>query len=146
MNETIISFLQQQTCTTICCINEQGNPYCFNCYYAFNSEEGMLYFKSSVDSRHSVLLKKNPCVAGTILPDKLNILLVKGVQFEGFFLGTQHPLMGKVSGFYYKKHPIALAMPGEIHTIQINHIKMTDSTKGFGKKINWDREAAMVAV
>jgi uncharacterized protein YhbP (UPF0306 family) len=33
-----------------------------------------------------------------------------------------------------------LAIPGETRTIQISHIKMTDSTKGFGKKITWNRD------
>jgi len=139
MNETIIHFLQQQTCATLCCVDEQDKPYCFSCFYASNSEEGLLYFKSSADSHHSVLMKKNPFIAGTILPDKINTLIVKGVQFEGIVLDAQNPLLKKALGNYLKQHPLALAIPGEIWAIQINHIKMTDSTMGFGKKITWNR-------
>ena len=76
MNETIILFLQQQSSATICCVDEQGKPYCFSCFYAFNQQEGLLYFKSSADSHHSVLMKKNPFIAGTVLPDKLNKIIV----------------------------------------------------------------------
>ena len=65
---------------------------------------------------------------------------MKGVQFEGIVLGADHPLTRKFSGCYHKKHPMALVIPGVIQTIQINHIKMTDSTKGFGKKITWNRD------
>jgi len=139
MNETIIRFIQKQTCASVCCADEQGKPYCFSCFYAFNAEEGILYFKSSADSHHSALMKKNPFIAGTILPDKLNTLLVKGIQFQGIVLDSQHPLTKKASGNYHKEYPVALAMNGEISVIQINHIKMTDSSKGFGKKITWDR-------
>lgn len=139
MNETIIHFLQQQTCATLCCVDEQDKPYCFSCFYASNSEEGLLYFKSSADSHHSVLMKKNPFIAGTILPDKINTLIVKGVQFEGIVLDAQNPLLKKALGNYLKQHPLALAIPGETWAIQINHIKMTDSTMGFGKKITWNR-------
>ena len=139
MNEIIIQFIQKQTCATICCIDEQGKPYCFSCFYTFNPEERLLYFKSSVDSHHSVLMKKNPFIAGTILPDKLNALLVRGIQFEGIVLDEHHPFKKTASNFYHKKHLIALAIPGEIWTVQINYIKMTDSTKGFGKKITWSR-------
>jgi len=139
MNETIIRFLQHQTCATLCSVDEQGKPYCFTCFYAFNSEEMVLYFKSSADSHHSALMKRNPFLAGTILPDKLNALLVKGVQFEAIVLDKHHPLTRRVSGYYHKKYPMALAIPGEIWTIQFNLIKMTDSTKGFGKKITWKR-------
>ena len=139
MNETIIRFLQKQTCATICCVDEQGKPYCFNCFYAFNSEEGLLYFKSSAESYHAALMRIHPFVAGTILPDKLNRILVKGVQFEGIALDAHHPMTRQASGHYHKKYPIALAIAGEIWSIQINQVKMTDSAKGFGKKIAWKR-------
>ena len=84
-------------------------------------------------------MKKNPFIAGTVLPDKLNKIIVKGVQFEGIVLDAQHPLTKQASNYYHKKHLIALAIPGETWTIQIIRIKMTDSTKGFGKKITWNR-------
>lgn len=139
MEDKIVQFIQKQTCTTLCCVDELGKPWCFSCYYAFQSEDGLLYFKSSVDSHHSPLMKKNPLIAGTILPDKLNKLIVQGIQFEGTLLGGQHPLTNTASGFYHKKYPLALAMAGEISILQINRIKMTDSTMGFGKKIIWNR-------
>ncbi len=139
MNENIIQFLQQQTCASICCIDEQDKPYCFSCFYAFNAEEGLLYFKSSANANHSVLIKKNPFIAGTVLPDKLSKLLVKGLQFEGIVLDTQHPMVKQALNNYLKKHPIAIAIPGDVWTIKISNIKMTDSTMGFGKKILWNR-------
>ena len=139
MNETIIQFLQKQTCASICCVDEQEKPYCFSCFYAFNPEDGLLYFKSSANSHHSGLMKKNPFIAGTILPDKLNKLIVKGIQFEGILLDPLHEMVKQSGSNYLKKHPISLAIPGEVWTVQISHIKMTDSTKGFGKKIAWKR-------
>mgnify|MGYP001613471760 CR=1 FL=1 len=139
MNDNIVQFIQKQTCATLCCVDEQGKPWCFSCFYSFNSEEGLLYFKSSADAHHSAVMKNNPLIAGTILPDKLNKILVKGIQFEGIVMDANHPLAIKASGYYHKKYPIALAMHGEIAVILINHIKMTDSTIGFGKKIAWDR-------
>ncbi|MBC7890367.1 MAG: pyridoxamine 5'-phosphate oxidase family protein [Ferruginibacter sp.] len=140
MNKIITRFLQKQTCATICCVDEQAKPWCFSCFYALKLEEGLLYFKSSEDSRHAALMKINPVIAGAILPDKLNALLVKGVQFEGVALDADHPLAEQASVNYHKKHPMGLAIPGEIWTIQISHIKMTDSTLGFGKKITWKRK------
>lgn len=141
MNETIVRFIEKQTCATVCCVEENNKPYCFSCFYAFNAGEGLLYFKSSSDTHHSSLMKDNAFVAGTILPDKLNTLLVKGIQFEGVVLGPNHSLVKNASRYYHKKYPIALAMQGEISVIQITHIKMTDSTKGFGKKTTWKMKA-----
>lgn len=139
MNETIIHFLEQQNCASICCIDEAGKPYCFSCFYAFSRIDGLIYFKSSSNSHHTQLMKKNPFVAGTVLPDKLNKLTIKGIQFEAIVLDTQHPLVKKRLNSYYKKHPAALAMPGDIWVLQIEYIKMTDNTLGFGKKIIWNR-------
>ncbi len=139
MNENIVNFIRKQTCATIGCVDKNGKPYCFNCFYAFNSEQGLLYFKSSTDAYHSGLIKQNPVVAGTILPDKLNTLLVQGIQFEGELLAGDDPLSAHASTNYHRKHPMALAIPGHIWTIRIDRIKMTDSKRGFGKKIAWLR-------
>ena len=140
MNENIAGFLEQQTCASVCCIYDEGRPYCFTCYYAFNTEAGIMYFKSSANSHHAGLMKKNPFVAGTILPDKLNKIMIKGLQFEALVLDTQQPLVKRSLGIYLKKHPLALAIPGDIWALKINYIKMTDSALGFGKKIIWRRE------
>lgn len=139
MNENILQFLKEQTCATVCCIDAEGKPYCFSCFYAFDRHEGLMYFKSSANSLHAGLMKKNPFIAGSVLPDKLNKLSIKGIQFEAVALDSKNPNVQKGMSNYFIKHPLALAMPGEIWALQINRIKMTDNTLGFGKKIIWDR-------
>jgi hypothetical protein len=139
MNENIDAFIQEHTCASIACIDAEGHPYCFNCFYAVDIYEGLLFFKSSLDTHHAAFLKFNPIIAGTILPDKLNKLQVKGIQMEGVILSQENALSKNASKLYYKAHPMAMAMGGEIWTIQINRIKYTDNTLGFGKKIIWER-------
>ena len=72
MNSSILKFLEKQTCATICCIDEKANPCCFSCFYVFDSENGLMYFKSSAETEHAQLLEKNRLISGTVLPDKLN--------------------------------------------------------------------------
>jgi uncharacterized protein YhbP (UPF0306 family) len=144
MNETIVAFLKKQTCATVCSVDEEGKPWCFSCFYVFDPEEGLLYYKSAANTHHSALLKNNPLVAGTILPDKLNAMVVKGVQFEGVVLTADHPDAANATVRYYKQNPLAITIPGELWTVQLQHIKMTDSTLGFGKKIKWSREALVI--
>ena len=139
MDKTIIEFLQNQNCATVCCTDETGKPYCFSCFYAFDSCKGILYFKSSANSLHAVIMKKNPLIAGTVLPDRLNKLSVKGIQFEAEVLDSTTSGVQDGMKNYFKKHPVALLMPGELWALQINQIKMTDNTLGFGKKIIWNR-------
>ena len=143
MEEKIIQFIKKQTCASICCVDEQINPYCFSCYYVFNSEDGLLYFKSSPAAHHSRILNNHPIIAGTILPDKLNLLVVKGIQFEGMVLREDHELTQNAATYYYKKHPAAFAIAGDIRVVKIDNIKMTDSAMGFGKKITWKRSVGL---
>ncbi|HJV20015.1 MAG TPA: pyridoxamine 5'-phosphate oxidase family protein [Sediminibacterium sp.] len=142
MNELISHFIQQQTCANICTLNENGTPYCFTCFFAFNSKEQLLLFKSSTDTTHSINILRNPLVAGTILPDKLNKLQIKGVQFEGEVLPFDHPMAKQAPADYYLKNPMAVAVPGEVWTVKLQKLKYTDNTLGFGKKLHWVRDAA----
>jgi len=141
MHDNIKLFLKRQTCTTICCLDDGQMPYCFSCFYAFNSETGLIYFKSSVKSHHYILLTKNPGVAGTVLRDKLNKLVTKGIQWTGNVLPESNLLARNSWTNYHKQYPMAIAMEGDVITVRLNNIKMTDSTMGFGKKIIWDRMA-----
>ena len=144
MNENIIEFITKQKSASICCMDVKGAPYCFSCFYAFNANDGLLYFKSSADTYHIKRMLENPIIAGTILPDKLWIVNIKGIQFQGNLLPLNHELSVKAMGNYYKTHKLALAIPGIVWTVELNQIKMTDSSMGFGKKTNWQRN--MLAV
>jgi uncharacterized protein YhbP (UPF0306 family) len=141
MDNNIIEFLEKQSCAYICCLDENNRPWCFTCFYIFDPIEGLLYFKSSPGANHVSMMKKVPLVAGTVLPDKLNKLRIRGVQFDGVILDSMDRLTLGASGYYHKKNPLALAIPGEVLTIQVNQIKLTDSAMGFGKKIAWQRES-----
>ena len=141
MNENIKKFIKDQTCATICCVDELGGAYCFSCFYAFDPDEGLLYFKSSGNSHHSALIKKNPFIAGTILPDKLKRFVIKGIQFSGIVLDGREEFLTQAAVKYNEKYRIAFAVSGDMWIIQIYHIKMTDAAIGLGKKILWDRNS-----
>ncbi len=140
MNESISKFINEQKCVNICCVKNNEFPYCFSSFYAFNEAAGLLYFKSSAETNHINIIRTNPAIAGTILPDKLHPQLVKGIQLRGIVLSPGDEIAADASMHYYSKFPFALTLPGSIWTIQLIHIKMTDSTKGFGKKISWNAE------
>lgn len=147
INDNITSFLQHQTSATICCNDETGNPYCFSCYYVFNREKAVLYFKSSADAYHTALLVNNLVVSGTVLPDKLNKLVTKGIQLQGEVVDQGRLLAKEASAIYHKKIPMAYVIKGKVFAIRINVIKMTDSRLGFGKKIKWERnETGVISV
>ena len=137
MNERIVDFINHQRVASVCCVDEDNNPYCFSCFYAYDAERNLLYFKSGSGAHHSQILVRNPVVAGTIQQDKLNSLAIKGVQFTGKILHPKNELCAHAESAYHKRFPFALTMPGEIWTLQPETIKMTDNTLSFGKKLHW---------
>ena len=98
--------MEAQTCASICCVDELAMPLCFGCFFEWNSEDALLYFKSSTEARHSIMLKGNSAIAGTVLPDRLNKLMVKGVQFEGAVLDHADKHAQAAGVFYHKKIPL----------------------------------------
>ena len=144
MNQRIVDFINHQRVANVCCVDTENSPYCFSCFYAFDTERNLLYFKSSSSAHHSELLIQNPVVAGTIQQDKLNSLAIKGVQFTGRILDAKDELCSHADSTYHKRFPFALTMPGDIWTLQLETIKMTDNTLSFGKKLLWSLQEEVV--
>ena len=140
MDERIAQFLRSNKVATICCVDEEGLPYCFSCFYTWDETSRQLYFKSSADTKHAQMMLEKGSVAGTVQPDKLNPLAIKGIQFMGKIEPVFH---GDAAAAYHGRYPFALAMKGEVWTLQLQYIKMTDNTLGFGKKLVWEREVAV---
>jgi hypothetical protein len=143
MNYKIVDFLNNQTSASICCVNEINEPYSFSCFFAFNAVDKLLYFKSAASSYHSRILSQNPKVSGTIQPDKLNKLAIRGVQFKGAVLSEDDPLCLKASGNYHHKFPIGLAIPGVVYTILLKEVKMTNNVLGIFEKLSWQLEGGL---
>lgn len=136
----IWSFLSNQTVLNIATsINDV--PYCASCFYVFDEKNKLLAFKSKKDSRHikEVLQQKN--VAGTVLPDKLKLGTVKGIQFQGKLIFPNEKTSSAIKGIYYSKFPYAMAVPGDIWIIELSFIKLTDNQLGFGKKLVWSKDS-----
>ncbi len=141
MNDRIARFIEMQYCASICCVSEQGDPYCFICYYAFNPTETLLYFKSAGNTTHSKILRENTSIAGTIVSPQFDILRAEGLQFEGTAISPQSQNPTWADLHYYKRFPSALSIQGEIWTVRLNKLKFTDNTQGFGKKLIWYRNS-----
>ena len=136
-------FIFNQTVASICCTNNSGELHCFCCYYAFDANEGLLYFKTGDQNQHMLWMQQQPQIAGTILPDKLNKLQVKGIQFNGTLLPVGDVATRQASKRYHLKFPLALAIAGTVQTIRLDQIKMTDNSLGFGTKLIWERASLL---
>jgi uncharacterized protein len=137
MDKLITDFISSQTVASVCCLDENNRPYCFSCFYAFDREKQLLYFKTSPASQHVKMLLKNHLVGGTIQQDKLNPFSIRGIQFSGVAYWQDGKVLDHASILYHARHPVALTMDGEIWTIQLHKIKMSINSLGMNKKVNW---------
>ncbi|WP_017257735.1 PNPOx family protein [Pedobacter arcticus] len=139
MKKDLTEFIDENKIATICYLDVQGKPYCFNCFYAFEPTQKLLFFKSSANTLHAQSLKINAEISGTILPSKSNILALKGLQFTGVVLYDDFPLTVSPASYYHQRNPMTLAKAGEVWCIQLTKAKMTDSTRVFGEKLVWEK-------
>jgi uncharacterized protein YhbP (UPF0306 family) len=139
IQQHIANFISQQSVASICCIGPEGDLHCFSCYYAYQEKQELLFFKTSDNSQHMQYLLVNPVLAGTILPDKLNKVVSKGIQFNGRLVSPGHAQGNDAQKFYHRRYPFALAMKGTVYTIRLDWLKMTDNSLGIGTKLVWDR-------
>ncbi len=138
--DSIKKFLLENKVVTICFVDTNNQPYCINCFYAFDENENALIFKSSYGTKHETLIKASAAVAGTILPDQIQFTNLKGIQFNGsvkpdFMLGAS-----TFNAHYAKAFPMSLMLPGYFWIVNLTYIKYTDNTLGFGNKTVWNRD------
>ena len=134
----IWSFINSQTVMNMATSSE-GIPWSASCFFALEKTHKLLVFKSDKESRHMREAVTQGIVAGTILPDKLKIGKVKGIQFQGKMLSDNGDILAAAQKKYYKKYPYAKVVPGDIWMIELSLAKLTDNTLGFGKKLIWKR-------
>jgi hypothetical protein len=133
----IVDFLQENKISTVCFIDQQNNPYCINCFYSFDKEHLILIFKSSIGTTHQKLTKPTACISGTILPNVIDILKLKGMQFTGNVIEDEEIDKLKLNSKYLKKYPMSVAVMGYVWAVRLDFLKFTDNTLGFGNKTIW---------
>lgn len=139
MQKEISNFLKECRIASIACIDADNKPYSFHCFYAFDESNNLLFFKSSANTYHSKFMGDEIPVSGSILPDKIDIIALKGIQFTGIIKTKDFPVGLNPDLYYHKKLPLALAKQGQVWCIQLQMIKMTDNTNLFGKKLKWEK-------
>ncbi len=114
----------------------KGEPYCANCFYAFNIENRSLIFASDIKTKHMKEAISNPKIAGTVSKETKNIGKIQGIQFTG---RLKNSLTLEEIRSYFEKFPFAKSHKPLLWSIELDFVKLTDNLLGFGKKIVWQR-------
>ena len=113
-------------------------PYCATCFYAFDEATFSIIFLSDETTRHISEALSNPKVAGTIVSNVTTVAKIQGIQFVGQLVALSSEQEQEDYAIYYRKFPFAKTRPSSIWRIQLQWIKMTDNTLGFGSKVIWE--------
>jgi len=168
MDQRITRFLKHHHVLTLSTISELGT-WTAHCFYAFIPENQALVFTTDHETRHGREMLQNPNISGGIMLETKVIGKIRGIQLTGraLPLSTCHSREGgDLEGFvtpakagapslrerssagasegrtaYLKRFPFALAVKLDLWILYIDYIKMTDNRLGFGKKLEWRREA-----
>ena len=135
MDERIVKFLKKMHLVSVCVIDDDGQPYAFSAFYAFDEVNFSLLLASSDESSHVKFLKNSKLVAGTIALDTKIIGKIEGVQFQGAMREARE----SEREIYFKRFFYAKAMDPKIWSISLEKVKFTSNTLGFGKKIFWQK-------
>ena len=122
------------------CAGAGESLWCANAFYIYDENDVAFYFLSDPATRHGQLTGPHAMTAGTINGQPKTVALIRGLQFRGEIRLLNEEEAAYPRECYNKRFPIARAMPAPMWTIELDELKMTDNTLGFGKKLHWVRE------
>lgn len=139
MQIKLINFLHQQHIVSFTA-SDQQQLWSAICFYCFDEQQQRLIILTKPDTTHGQLMLKNNQISGTIFKNELNPMKLQGIQFLGQAQMLTDKQAEDAKAIYYQRFPYARAMPSPVWQIQLQQIKFTDNTLGFGTKLLWNRE------
>ncbi len=138
--DAISRWLNKQHVLTYC-VGASEDLWCANAFYYYDAQRVAFYLLSEAHTRHGELIgNASAFVAGTINGQPKTVALIRGVQFRGKIHRLDESEAESVRRIYCKRFPVARVMTAPAWEIQLDELKMTDNTLGFGKKLHWLRE------
>lgn len=137
--KSISDFITQNHVISFCCCSDD-DIWAANSFYIYDKDNVCFYFMSDPETRHGQLAINNDKVAGTINEQPSNILSIKGLQYRGIIsLVNDDTEKSQAYDAYTHQFPIAKIKSLPIWKIQIEEMKFTNNSLGFGKKLRWSR-------
>ena len=136
VDKKIESFIRKHHVLTLATATEQGEPYCCNCFYAYDTESAAFIFTTDTTTHHGQMMLSNSHVAASIVLETRTVGKVQGLQITGRALQAKEG--DRLT--YIKEFPYAAVADLSLWRVEADMMKLTDNTLGFGKKLIWQRE------
>ncbi|MGY5955283.1 YhbP family protein [Kosakonia sp. BK9b] len=121
------------------CVANRGELWCANAFYIYDPQRVAFYVLSEDQTRHAQMTGLHAPVAGTVNGQPKTVALIRGVQFSGEIRRLEGEESAAPRAQYNRRFPVARMLSAPMWEIQLNEVKFTDNTLGFGKKLHWLR-------
>ena len=132
MDKKIINFIQKHHVLS-CSFSSEDKLHSASCFYLFLDNPPRFIVASSEDTLHVELAKKSSAVSGTVHLETNQIGKIQGIQYNGIWVKANN----KDKKAYLTRYPYAIALNPKLWCIDIEYIKFTDNTLGFGTKLEF---------
>jgi uncharacterized protein YhbP (UPF0306 family) len=139
IDERIVRFLKKHHVLTLA-TTVDNEAWCANLFYAWLEEEQAFVFTSAPDTRHAREALIHPEVAGSVVLETRIVGNIQGVQFQGEMTRPEGEEEQKAKKRYLRRFPYASVMDLDLWLLHVTHLKFSDNTLGFGKKLVWNKK------
>ena len=136
IDNKIEKFIKAHHVLTLATATLNGEPYCCNCFYAYDKGSAAFIFTSGMDTHHSQMMAQNNCVAASIVLETRTVGKIQGLQITGHIKAAKE---GDKT-LYIKRFPYTAVADLTLWRLEADFMKLTDNTLGFGKKLIWQRQ------
>lgn len=138
IDQKFIDFINEHHVLTLAsCVKNQ--PYCCNCFYAYDAENNIFVIKTNDGTRHTREINQNHMVAASIVLETTEVGKLQGLQITARAIYYTDKDLDDARKTYLKKFPYAIAAPGDYIVLEPDFLKLTDNRFGFGKKLTWNK-------
>ena len=135
VDQRIEKFISKHHVLTLATSTKEGEPYCCNCFFAFDAETTAFIFTSGEATHHAQMMMQNDRVAASVVLETRTVGKVQGLQITG---RIKRAIEGDKMR-YIKEFPYAAVADLELWRLEADFMKLTDNTLGFGKRLIWQR-------
>ena len=136
VDKKIERFISKHHVLTLATSTLSGEPYCCNCFYAYDTESAAFIFTTDSTTHHGQMMLQNRSVAASIVLETRTVGKVQGLQITGQAVEARDG--DRLT--YIKTFPYAAVADLSLWRLEAKMMKLTDNTLGFGKKLIWQKE------
>lgn len=134
-DDRIIKFIRDHHVLTLATCMD-GRPWCANIFYAYLPARNLFVYTTDPQTRHGAEAAANRQVGASIVLETKIIGRIRGLQVTGIAYPASEEEWARTA--YLKRFPYAAAAKLDLWILEPRHMKFTDNTLGFGKKLIWE--------